>query len=109
MPIATPVFDGCSSEIKEPLATRRLLGQIRCTTAHQNSRVRQPLVTCATLKLNHLVDDRCTRTQFSLVIQQLVQFGGHVSGEMEMWALKHMAQHTLASLLFDDELSHGDV
>jgi len=118
VPLATPVFDGCSEgEIREML---RLAGHENAGTGIPmaqtqlyDGRTGDPFERPVTvgymymLKLNHLVDDKMharSTGPYSLVTQQPLggkaQFGGQRFGEMEVWALEaYGAAYTLQEML----------
>ncbi len=112
VPIATPVFDGCSED--ELKALLRLAGLAETgQTRLIDGRTGDPFDREVTvgymymLKLNHLVDDKMharSTGPYSLVTQQPLggkaQFGGQRFGEMEVWALEaYGAAYTLQEML----------
>ncbi|MBS9778086.1 MAG: DNA-directed RNA polymerase subunit beta [Gammaproteobacteria bacterium] len=112
VPLATPVFDGCSEkELGEMLKLADLseTGQsVVCDGRTGDQFDREVTVGYMyMLKLNHLVDDKMharSTGPYSLVTQQPLggkaQFGGQRFGEMEVWALQaYGAAYTLQELL----------
>ena len=112
VPMATPVFDGCSEE-----QIHRLLRLAQCPedgqmalydgrTGHKYDR---PVTVgyMYMMKLNHLVDDKMHARaigSYSLVTQQPLggkaHSGGQRFGEMEVWALEaYGAAYTLQEIL----------
>ncbi len=112
VPMATPVFDGCSEgEIKKMLALADLPtgGQTTLVDGRTGEAFRRQITVgyMYMLKLNHLVDDKMharSTGPYSLVTQQPLggkaQFGGQRFGEMEVWALEaYGAAYTLQEML----------
>ncbi|KAF0190522.1 MAG: DNA-directed RNA polymerase subunit beta [Gammaproteobacteria bacterium] len=112
VPMATPVFDGCSEgEIKKMLALADLptSGQTTLVDGRTGEAFRRQITVgyMYMLKLNHLVDDKMharSTGPYSLVTQQPLggkaQFGGQRFGEMEVWALEaYGAAYTLQEML----------
>ena len=118
VPMATPVFDGCSeAEIREMLrlAGRDVAGdgipmaQTQLFDGRSGDPFERPITVgyMYMLKLNHLVDDKMharSTGPYSLVTQQPLggkaQFGGQRFGEMEVWALEaYGAAYTLQEML----------
>ena len=112
VPMATPVFDGCTEEeLKRMLRLANMpeSGQITLYDGRTGD-VFERTVTVGymyMLKLNHLVDDKMharSTGPYSLVTQQPLggkaQFGGQRFGEMEVWALEaYGAAYTLQEML----------
>ena len=112
VPMATPVFDGCSeAEIKNMLKLADLptSGQTTLYDGRTGEEFRRQITVgyMYMLKLNHLVDDKMharSTGPYSLVTQQPLggkaQFGGQRFGEMEVWALEaYGASYTLQEML----------
>ena len=110
--VATPVFDGATSEEIEELLIKS--GNTpEGKTILYDGRTGDPFAEPITvgvmymLKLHHLVDDKIharSTGPYSLVTQQPLggkaQFGGQRFGEMEVWALEaYGAAHTLQEML----------
>lgn len=110
--VATPVFDGATSEEIEKLLTKSGNTPDGKTILY-DGRTGDPFAEPITvgvmymLKLHHLVDDKIharSTGPYSLVTQQPLggkaQFGGQRFGEMEVWALEaYGAAHTLQEML----------
>ena len=110
--VATPVFDGATSEEIEELLTKSGNTPDGKTILY-DGRTGDPFAEQITvgvmymLKLHHLVDDKIharSTGPYSLVTQQPLggkaQFGGQRFGEMEVWALEaYGAAHTLQEML----------
>ena len=110
--VATPVFDGATSEEIEELLTKSGNTPDGKTILY-DGRTGDPFAEPITvgvmymLKLHHLVDDKIharSTGPYSLVTQQPLggkaQFGGQRFGEMEVWALEaYGAAHTLQEML----------
>lgn len=110
--VATPVFDGATSEEIEALLTKSGNTPDGKTILY-DGRTGDPFAEPITvgvmymLKLHHLVDDKIharSTGPYSLVTQQPLggkaQFGGQRFGEMEVWALEaYGAAHTLQEML----------
>ncbi len=106
VPIATPVFDGAKeADVNDALerAGFSTSGQSVLFDGRTGEQFARPVTVGIKylLKLHHLVDDKIharSTGPYSLVTQQPLggkaQFGGQRFGEMEVWALKLMAQHT---------------
>ena len=100
VPIATPVFDGASTEdITKMLNLAKLpnSGQTHLWNGQTGERFDRPVTVgiIYMLKLNHLVEDKIharSTGPYSLVTQQPLggkaQLGGQRFGEMEVWALE---------------------
>jgi len=112
VPIATPVFDGCTEdEVKQMLRLANLpeSGQTWLYDGRTGTRFDRQVTIgyMYMLKLNHLVDDKMharSTGSYSLVTQQPLggkaQFGGQRFGEMEVWALEaYGAAYTLQEIL----------
>ncbi|GAB6034909.1 DNA-directed RNA polymerase subunit beta [Galenea microaerophila] len=112
VPVASPVFDGCSEEqIKAllRLADQPESGQMTLYDGITGEAFDRPVTVgyMHYLKLNHLVDDKMharSTGPYSLVTQQPLggkaQFGGQRFGEMEVWALEaYGAAFTLQEML----------
>lgn len=112
VPLATPVFNGCSeAEVKELLKLADLpeTGQIWLYDGRTGRKFDRQVTVgyMYMLKLNHLVDDKMharSTGSYSLVTQQPLggkaQFGGQRFGEMEVWALEaYGAAYTLQEIL----------
>ncbi len=112
VPLATPVFDGCSEkELGQMLALADLseTGQSVVFDGRTGEKFDREVTVgyMYMLKLNHLVDDKMharSTGPYSLVTQQPLggkaQFGGQRFGEMEVWALQaYGAAYTLQELL----------
>ena len=112
VPVASPVFDGCSEEqIKAllRLADQPESGQMTLYDGITGEPFDRPVTVgyMHYLKLNHLVDDKMharSTGPYSLVTQQPLggkaQFGGQRFGEMEVWALEaYGAAFTLQEML----------
>ena len=110
--VATPVFDGATSEEIEELLVKSGNTPDGKTILY-DGRTGDPFAEPITvgvmymLKLHHLVDDKIharSTGPYSLVTQQPLggkaQFGGQRFGEMEAWALEaYGAAHTLQEML----------
>jgi len=112
VPIATPVFDGASTDdIKNMLDLSRLpsSGQTTLWDGLTGEKFDRPVTVgiIYMLKLNHLVEDKIharSTGPYSLVTQQPLggkaQMGGQRFGEMEVWALEaYGASYTLQEIL----------
>ena len=100
VPIATPVFDGASTEdITKMLDLAKLpnSGQTHLWNGQTGERFDRPVTVgiIYMLKLNHLVEDKIharSTGPYSLVTQQPLggkaQLGGQRFGEMEVWAFR---------------------
>ena len=112
VPMASPVFDGCTEEqIKALLRLADLpeTGQMTLYDGITGEPFDRPVTVgyMHYLKLNHLVDDKMharSTGPYSLVTQQPLggkaQFGGQRFGEMEVWALEaYGAAFTLQEML----------
>ena len=112
VPIATPVFDGASTnDIKEMLDLGKLpnSGQTTLWDGLSGEKFDRPVTVgiIYMLKLNHLVEDKIharSTGPYSLVTQQPLggkaQLGGQRFGEMEVWALEaYGASYTLQEIL----------
>ncbi|HEC29671.1 MAG TPA: DNA-directed RNA polymerase subunit beta [Gammaproteobacteria bacterium] len=112
VPMATPVFDGCSEEELRYMLNLADLPETGQTTVYdgRTGKSFERPVTIGfmhMLKLNHLVDDKMharSTGPYSLVTQQPLggkaQFGGQRFGEMEVWALEaYGASYTLQEML----------
>ncbi|MFL2890018.1 MAG: DNA-directed RNA polymerase subunit beta [Pelagibacteraceae bacterium] len=112
LPIATPVFDGASTEdISSMLDLCKLpnSGQTTLWNGINGEKFDRPVTVgiIYMLKLNHLVEDKIharSTGPYSLVTQQPLggkaQLGGQRFGEMEVWALEaYGASYTLQEML----------
>ena len=112
LPIATPVFDGASTEdISKMLDLSNLpnSGQTTLWDGISGEKFDRPVTVgiIYMLKLNHLVEDKIharSTGPYSLVTQQPLggkaQLGGQRFGEMEVWALEaYGASYTLQEIL----------
>ncbi|MFL2877370.1 MAG: DNA-directed RNA polymerase subunit beta, partial [Candidatus Pelagibacter sp.] len=112
VPIATPVFDGASTDdINKMLDLAKLpnSGQTHLWNGQTGERFDRPVTVgiIYMLKLNHLVEDKIharSTGPYSLVTQQPLggkaQLGGQRFGEMEVWALEaYGASYTLQEIL----------
>ncbi len=112
IPIATPVFDGASTnDITKMLDLAKLpnSGQTNLWDGRTGEKFDRPVTvgTIYMLKLNHLVEDKIharSTGPYSLVTQQPLggkaQLGGQRFGEMEVWALEaYGASYTLQEIL----------
>ena len=112
IPIATPVFDGASTNnITKMLDLAKLpnSGQTNLWDGRTGEKFDRPVTvgTIYMLKLNHLVEDKIharSTGPYSLVTQQPLggkaQLGGQRFGEMEVWALEaYGASYTLQEIL----------
>jgi DNA-directed RNA polymerase subunit beta len=112
VPIATPVFDGASTnDIKNMLDISKLpnSGQTTLWDGLTGEKFDRPVTVgiIYMLKLNHLVEDKIharSTGPYSLVTQQPLggkaQMGGQRFGEMEVWALEaYGASYTLQEIL----------
>jgi len=112
VPIATPVFDGASTDdITKMLNLAKLpnSGQTNLWDGRTGEKFDRPVTvgTIYMLKLNHLVEDKIharSTGPYSLVTQQPLggkaQLGGQRFGEMEVWALEaYGASYTLQEIL----------
>jgi DNA-directed RNA polymerase subunit beta len=112
VPIATPVFDGASTnDIKNMLEVSKLptSGQTTLWDGLTGEKFDRPVTVgiIYMLKLNHLVEDKIharSTGPYSLVTQQPLggkaQMGGQRFGEMEVWALEaYGASYTLQEIL----------
>ena len=112
VPIATPVFDGASTnDITQMLNLAKLpnTGQTHLWNGQTGERFDRPVTVgiIYMLKLNHLVEDKIharSTGPYSLVTQQPLggkaQLGGQRFGEMEVWALEaYGASYTLQEIL----------
>jgi len=112
IPIATPVFDGASTnDIKNMLELGKLpnSGQTTLWDGLTGEKFDRPVTVgiIYMLKLNHLVEDKIharSTGPYSLVTQQPLggkaQLGGQRFGEMEVWALEaYGASYTLQEIL----------
>ena len=112
VPIATPVFDGASTDdITKMLQLAKLpkTGQTHLWNGQTGERFDRPVTVgiIYMLKLNHLVEDKIharSTGPYSLVTQQPLggkaQLGGQRFGEMEVWALEaYGASYTLQEIL----------
>ena len=112
VPIATPVFDGASTDdITKMLDLAKLpnSGQTNLWNGQTGERFDRPVTVgiIYMLKLNHLVEDKIharSTGPYSLVTQQPLggkaQLGGQRFGEMEVWALEaYGASYTLQEIL----------
>ena len=112
VPMATPVFDGCSEEqIRHllRLAGQPEDGQMTLYNGRTGDAYERPVTVgyMYMMKLNHLVDDKMharSTGSYSLVTQQPLggkaHSGGQRFGEMEVWALEaYGAAYTLQEIL----------
>ncbi len=112
VPIATPVFDGASTEdITKMLELANLpnTGQTNLWDGRTGEKFDRPITVgiIYMLKLHHLVEDKIharSTGPYSLVTQQPLggkaQSGGQRFGEMEVWALEaYGASYTLQEIL----------
>ncbi len=112
IPIATPVFDGASTDdITKMLELSKLpnSGQTHLWDGRTGKRFDRPVTVgiIYMLKLHHLVEDKIharSTGPYSLVTQQPLggkaQLGGQRFGEMEVWALEaYGASYTLQEIL----------
>jgi len=112
LPIATPVFDGASTDdISKMLNLSNLpnTGQTTLWDGITGEKFDRPVTVgiIYMLKLNHLVEDKIharSTGPYSLVTQQPLggkaQLGGQRFGEMEVWALEaYGASYTLQEIL----------
>ena len=112
IPIATPVFDGASTEdITKMLELAKLpsTGQTNLWDGKTGEKFDRPVTVgiIYMLKLHHLVEDKIharSTGPYSLVTQQPLggraQLGGQRFGEMEVWALEaYGASYTLQEIL----------
>ncbi len=112
IPIATPVFDGASTEdITKMLELAKLPseGQTNLWDGRTGEKFDRPITVgiIYMLKLHHLVEDKIharSTGPYSLVTQQPLggraQLGGQRFGEMEVWALEaYGASYTLQEIL----------
>ena len=112
IPIATPVFDGASTEdITKMLELANLpnTGQTNLWDGRTGEKFDRPITVgiIYMLKLHHLVEDKIharSTGPYSLVTQQPLggkaQLGGQRVGEMEVWALEaYGASYTLQEIL----------
>ena len=112
VPIATPVFDGASTnDITDMLNLSKLpnSGQTSLWDGITGEKFDRPVTVgiIYMLKLNHLVEDKIharSTGPYSLVTQQPLggkaQLGGQRFGEMEVWALEaYGASYTLQEIL----------
>ena len=112
IPIATPVFDGASTnDITKMLETAKLpsTGQTNLWDGKTGHKFDRPVTVgiIYMLKLHHLVEDKIharSTGPYSLVTQQPLggkaQSGGQRFGEMEVWALEaYGASYTLQEIL----------
>ena len=112
VPIATPVFDGASTEdITKMLELANLpnTGQTNLWDGRTGEKFDRPITVgiIYMLKLHHLVEDKIharSTGPYSLVTQQPLggkaQLGGQRFGEMEVWALEaYGASYTLQEIL----------
>ena len=112
LPIATPVFDGASTDdINKMLDLSNLpnSGQTTLWDGISGEKFDRPVTVgiIYMLKLNHLVEDKIharSTGPYSLVTQQPLggkaQLGGQRFGEMEVWALEaYGASYTLQEML----------
>ncbi|MBO6486101.1 MAG: DNA-directed RNA polymerase subunit beta, partial [Pelagibacteraceae bacterium] len=112
VPIATPVFDGASTEdITKMLELAKLpnTGQTNLWDGRTGKKFDRPVTVgiIYMLKLHHLVEDKIharSTGPYSLVTQQPLggkaQLGGQRFGEMEVWALEaYGASYTLQEIL----------
>ena len=112
VPIATPVFDGATTEdITKMLDLANLpnAGQTNLWDGRTGAKFDRPVTVgiIYMLKLHHLVEDKIharSTGPYSLVTQQPLggraQLGGQRFGEMEVWALEaYGASYTLQEIL----------
>ena len=112
VPVATPVFDGASTEdITKMLELAKLpnTGQTNLWDGRTGKKFDRPITVgiIYMLKLHHLVEDKIharSTGPYSLVTQQPLggkaQLGGQRFGEMEVWALEaYGASYTLQEIL----------
>jgi len=112
VPIATPVFDGATTEdITKMLELAKLpnAGQTNLWDGRTGEKFDRPITVgiIYMLKLHHLVEDKIharSTGPYSLVTQQPLggraQLGGQRFGEMEVWALEaYGASYTLQEIL----------
>ena len=112
VPVATPVFDGASTEdITNMLELANLpsSGQTNLWDGRTGKKFDRPVTVgiIYMLKLHHLVEDKIharSTGPYSLVTQQPLggkaQLGGQRFGEMEVWALEaYGASYTLQEIL----------
>jgi len=112
VPVATPVFDGASTEdITKMLELANLpnTGQTNLWDGRTGGKFDRPITVgiIYMLKLHHLVEDKIharSTGPYSLVTQQPLggkaQSGGQRFGEMEVWALEaYGASYTLQEIL----------
>jgi len=112
VPVATPVFDGASTEdITQMLELAKLpgTGQTNLWDGRTGKKFDRPVTVgiIYMLKLHHLVEDKIharSTGPYSLVTQQPLggkaQLGGQRFGEMEVWALEaYGASYTLQEIL----------
>ena len=112
IPVATPVFDGASTDdITKMLELANLpnTGQTNLWDGRTGERFDRPITVgiIYMLKLHHLVEDKIharSTGPYSLVTQQPLggkaQLGGQRFGEMEVWALEaYGASYTLQEIL----------
>ncbi len=112
VPIATPVFDGASTQdITKMLELANLpnTGQTNLWDGRTGEKFDRPITVgiIYMLKLHHLVEDKIharSTGPYSLVTQQPLggkaQLGGQRFGEMEVWALEaYGASYTLQEIL----------
>ena len=112
VPIATPVFDGASTDdITKMLELAKLPngGQTNLWDGRTGEKFDRPITVgiIYMLKLHHLVEDKIharSTGPYSLVTQQPLggraQLGGQRFGEMEVWALEaYGASYTLQEIL----------
>ncbi len=112
VPIATPVFDGATTEdITKMLDLAKLpnAGQTNLWDGRTGAKFDRPVTVgiIYMLKLHHLVEDKIharSTGPYSLVTQQPLggraQLGGQRFGEMEVWALEaYGASYTLQEIL----------
>ncbi len=112
VPIATPVFDGATTEdITKMLDLANLpnAGQTNLWDGRTGNKFDRPITVgiIYMLKLHHLVEDKIharSTGPYSLVTQQPLggraQLGGQRFGEMEVWALEaYGASYTLQEIL----------
>ena len=112
VPIATPVFDGASTDDIKNMLNLSMLpnsGQTTLCDGLTGEKFDRPVTVgiIYMLKLNHLVEDKIharSTGPYSLVTQQPLggkaQMGGQRFGEMEVWALEaYGASYTLQEIL----------
>ena len=112
VPVATPVFDGASTDdITKMLDLAKLpnAGQTNLWDGRTGEKFDRPITVgiIYMLKLHHLVEDKIharSTGPYSLVTQQPLggraQLGGQRFGEMEVWALEaYGASYTLQEIL----------